>query len=86
MLPIGIIDHVEGPADQSSTEIYAQVCDLARLADELGVRCTRGFLSITLMCTKGIFPAPLMLRCTWPGDAADSSRHGDYLREPASSI
>jgi alkanesulfonate monooxygenase SsuD/methylene tetrahydromethanopterin reductase-like flavin-dependent oxidoreductase (luciferase family) len=35
---IGLTDHLEGPADRPSTEIFAEVADLVRLADELGVR------------------------------------------------
>jgi alkanesulfonate monooxygenase SsuD/methylene tetrahydromethanopterin reductase-like flavin-dependent oxidoreductase (luciferase family) len=34
---VGITDHLEGPPDQPSAEIYADVADLVRLADRLGV-------------------------------------------------
>src|ERR1700750_922283 len=38
MIPIGMIDHVEGPIDRTSSDVYAEVADLVTLADELGVR------------------------------------------------
>jgi alkanesulfonate monooxygenase SsuD/methylene tetrahydromethanopterin reductase-like flavin-dependent oxidoreductase (luciferase family) len=35
---IGLTDHLEGPRDRPSAEIFAEVADLVRLADRLGVR------------------------------------------------
>jgi alkanesulfonate monooxygenase SsuD/methylene tetrahydromethanopterin reductase-like flavin-dependent oxidoreductase (luciferase family) len=38
MFTIGLTDHLEGPADRPSGEIFAEVADLVSLADQLGVR------------------------------------------------
>jgi alkanesulfonate monooxygenase SsuD/methylene tetrahydromethanopterin reductase-like flavin-dependent oxidoreductase (luciferase family) len=38
MFEIALTDHLEGPADRPSSEIFEEVADLTRLADELGVR------------------------------------------------
>ncbi len=35
---IGLTDHLEGPIDRPSNAVFAEVADLVRLADELGVR------------------------------------------------
>lgn len=37
-IAIGLTDHLEGPADRPSSEIFAEVADLVCLADQLGVR------------------------------------------------
>lgn len=37
-IAIGLTDHLEGPADRPSSEIFAEVGELVSLADELGVR------------------------------------------------
>jgi alkanesulfonate monooxygenase SsuD/methylene tetrahydromethanopterin reductase-like flavin-dependent oxidoreductase (luciferase family) len=38
LFEIGLTDHLEGPRDRPSAEIYDEVADLVRLADDLGVR------------------------------------------------
>ncbi len=38
MFTIGLTDHLEGPADRPSSSIFAEVAELVRLADRLGVR------------------------------------------------
>ena len=38
MIEIGITDHVEGPLERDSREVFDEVADLVRLADELGVK------------------------------------------------
>ncbi len=38
LFDIGLTDHLEGPRDRPSAEIFDEVADLVRLADELGVR------------------------------------------------
>src|SRR5688572_4405806 len=38
MIAIGTTDHVEGPLERGSREVFDEVADLVRLADELGVR------------------------------------------------
>ena len=38
MIAIGITDHLEGPLERESREVFDEVADLVRLADELGVR------------------------------------------------
>jgi alkanesulfonate monooxygenase SsuD/methylene tetrahydromethanopterin reductase-like flavin-dependent oxidoreductase (luciferase family) len=38
LFEIGLTDHLEGPRDRPSTEIFDEVTDLVRLADDLGVR------------------------------------------------
>src|SRR4051794_24675916 len=38
MFEIGITDHLEGPRDRPSLEIFDEVADLVRAADQLGVR------------------------------------------------
>ena len=37
MLAIGLTDHLEGPADRPSGAVFAEVAELVRLADDLGV-------------------------------------------------
>ncbi len=37
-LVIGLTDHVEGAADRPSAEVFAEVAEVVRLADRLGVR------------------------------------------------
>ncbi len=38
MISIGITDHLEGPRERPSADVYAEVADLVREADRLGVR------------------------------------------------
>jgi alkanesulfonate monooxygenase SsuD/methylene tetrahydromethanopterin reductase-like flavin-dependent oxidoreductase (luciferase family) len=38
MFSIGLTDHLEGPSNRNSREVYDEVADLVRLADRLGVR------------------------------------------------
>ena len=38
MIEIGITDHLEGPAERDSREIFAEVAELVRIADERGAR------------------------------------------------
>src|SRR5689334_668244 len=38
MIAIGMTDHVEGPLSRPSREVFDEVADLVRLADELGMR------------------------------------------------
>ena len=50
LFEIGLTDHLEGPSDRPSTEVFEEVAELVRLADRLGV-ATPGSPSITLMRT-----------------------------------
>ena len=38
MISLGITDHLEGPADRDSREIYREVSELVHRADEMGIR------------------------------------------------
>jgi alkanesulfonate monooxygenase SsuD/methylene tetrahydromethanopterin reductase-like flavin-dependent oxidoreductase (luciferase family) len=38
MFTLGITDHLEGPRDRPSAEVFAEVTDLVRRADQLGVK------------------------------------------------
>lgn len=60
MIPIGITDHVEGPAGRPSGEVYNEVADLVRLADGLGVRYA-WFAEHHAHAHEGHLPAPLLL-------------------------
>lgn len=60
LMRIGITDHLEGPADQPSQEIFGQVADLVRLADELGADYF-WFAEHHAHAHHGHLPAPLLL-------------------------
>lgn len=55
---IGLTDHLEGPAD-GSAEVFAEVADLVRLADRLGVRYA-WFSEHHAHAHFGHLPAPLL--------------------------
>jgi alkanesulfonate monooxygenase SsuD/methylene tetrahydromethanopterin reductase-like flavin-dependent oxidoreductase (luciferase family) len=57
---IGLTDHVEGPPDRPSADIYEEVADLVRLADRLGVRYA-WFSEHHAHAHHGHLPAPLLL-------------------------
>jgi alkanesulfonate monooxygenase SsuD/methylene tetrahydromethanopterin reductase-like flavin-dependent oxidoreductase (luciferase family) len=56
---IGLTDHLEGPPDRPSAEIYEEVADLVRLADRLGVRYA-WFSEHHAHAHHGHLPAPLL--------------------------
>ena len=59
MFSRGLTDHLEGPADQSSAEICADVADLVSLADKLGVRFA-WFAEHHQHAHRGHLPTPLL--------------------------
>jgi alkanesulfonate monooxygenase SsuD/methylene tetrahydromethanopterin reductase-like flavin-dependent oxidoreductase (luciferase family) len=56
---IGITDHLEGPRDRPSRELYAEVADLVQLADRLGVQYA-WFAEHHAHAHFGHLPTPLM--------------------------
>jgi alkanesulfonate monooxygenase SsuD/methylene tetrahydromethanopterin reductase-like flavin-dependent oxidoreductase (luciferase family) len=58
MFAIGITDHLEGPPDRPSSEIFGEVADLVRLADQLGVRYA-WFAEHHAHAHHGHLPSPL---------------------------
>ena len=56
---IGITDHLEGPHDRPSAEVFAEVSDLVRLADRLGVEYA-WFAEHHAHVHEGHLPAPLL--------------------------
>jgi alkanesulfonate monooxygenase SsuD/methylene tetrahydromethanopterin reductase-like flavin-dependent oxidoreductase (luciferase family) len=56
---IGLTDHVEGPIDRPSIEIFNEVADLVRLADRLGVRYA-WFAEHHAHAHLGHLPTPLL--------------------------
>jgi alkanesulfonate monooxygenase SsuD/methylene tetrahydromethanopterin reductase-like flavin-dependent oxidoreductase (luciferase family) len=60
MFALGITDHLEGPADRPSLEIYREVEDLVALADSLGVDYF-WFAEHHAHAHKGHVPTPLLL-------------------------
>jgi alkanesulfonate monooxygenase SsuD/methylene tetrahydromethanopterin reductase-like flavin-dependent oxidoreductase (luciferase family) len=56
---VGLTDHLEGPPDRPSAEVYAEVADLVRLADRLGVRYA-WFAEHHAHAHQGHLPAPLL--------------------------
>jgi alkanesulfonate monooxygenase SsuD/methylene tetrahydromethanopterin reductase-like flavin-dependent oxidoreductase (luciferase family) len=56
---IGLTDHLEGPRDQPSAAIYAELADLVQLADRLGVRYA-WFAEHHAHAHEGHLPAPLL--------------------------
>jgi alkanesulfonate monooxygenase SsuD/methylene tetrahydromethanopterin reductase-like flavin-dependent oxidoreductase (luciferase family) len=60
MIRLGITDHLEGPRERPSREIFDEVSDLARLADELGVDYF-WFAEHHAHAHHGHLPAPLLL-------------------------
>jgi len=59
MFAIGLTDHLEGPADQPSAEIFADVAELVSLADKLGVRFA-WFAEHHQHAHRGHLPTPLL--------------------------
>ena len=59
MLTIGLTDHLEGPADQPSAAIFAEVAALIELADDLGVRYA-WFAEHHAHAHQGHLPTPLL--------------------------
>ncbi|WP_406693411.1 LLM class flavin-dependent oxidoreductase [Singulisphaera sp. Ch08] len=60
MFTIGLTDHLEGPPDRPSREIFAEVTDLVRRADRLGVRYA-WFSEHHAHAHQGHLPTPLLL-------------------------
>src|ERR1700726_948311 len=60
MPAIGIIDHLEGPRERPSGEIYAELGELAGLADDLGIDYF-WFAEHHAHAHFGHLPAPLLL-------------------------
>lgn len=60
MIQIGITDHLEGPRERPSFEVFNEVTDLVRLADELGVDYF-WFAEHHAHAHQGHLPAPLLL-------------------------
>jgi len=60
MISIGITDHLEGPRKRASREIFDEVCDLVRLADESGIDYF-WFAEHHAHAHYGHLPAPLLL-------------------------
>jgi alkanesulfonate monooxygenase SsuD/methylene tetrahydromethanopterin reductase-like flavin-dependent oxidoreductase (luciferase family) len=60
MFSIGVTDHLEGPADRPSCDIFDEVSDLVRLADRLGVRYA-WFAEHHGHAHQGHLPTPLLL-------------------------
>ncbi len=56
---IGLTDHLEGPSDRPSAEIFAEVSDLIRRADDLGVRYA-WFTEHHAHAHHGHLPTPLL--------------------------
>jgi alkanesulfonate monooxygenase SsuD/methylene tetrahydromethanopterin reductase-like flavin-dependent oxidoreductase (luciferase family) len=60
LFEIGLTDHLEGPRDRPSAEIFDEVSDLVRLADDLGVRYA-WFSEHHAHAHHGHLPTPLLL-------------------------
>ena len=59
LFEIGLTDHLEGPRDRPSAEIFDEVADLVRLADDLGVRYA-WFTEHHAHAHHGHMPTPLL--------------------------
>jgi alkanesulfonate monooxygenase SsuD/methylene tetrahydromethanopterin reductase-like flavin-dependent oxidoreductase (luciferase family) len=59
LFDIGLTDHLEGPRDRPSAEIFDEVADLVRLADKLGVRYA-WFSEHHAHAHHGHLPTPLL--------------------------
>ena len=59
LFDIGLTDHLEGPRDRPSAEIFDDVADLVRLADQLGVRYA-WFTEHHAHAHHGHLPTPLL--------------------------
>lgn len=59
MFSIGLTDHLEGPRERRSHEIFGEVADLVRLADRLGVKYA-WFAEHHAHAHQGHLPAPLL--------------------------
>jgi alkanesulfonate monooxygenase SsuD/methylene tetrahydromethanopterin reductase-like flavin-dependent oxidoreductase (luciferase family) len=59
MFSIGLLDHLEGPRNRPSAEIFKEVADLVRRADQLGVRYA-WFAEHHAHAHFGHLPAPLL--------------------------
>src|SRR4051795_3605990 len=59
MFSIALTDHLEGPVSQPSAQIFEEVADLVRLADELGVRYAF-FTEHHAHVHQGHLPTPLL--------------------------
>jgi alkanesulfonate monooxygenase SsuD/methylene tetrahydromethanopterin reductase-like flavin-dependent oxidoreductase (luciferase family) len=57
---LAITDHLEGPLDRPSAEVYGETAELVRLADTLGVRYA-WFAEHHIHAHRGHLPTPLLL-------------------------
>lgn len=60
MFSLGITDHLEGPADRPSHQIYEEVAELVRLADSIGIEYF-WFAEHHAHAHHGHLPSPLLL-------------------------
>lgn len=60
MFSIGLTDHLEGPPDRPSSEIFDEAAELVELADQLGVRYA-WFTEHHQHAHKGHLPTPLLM-------------------------
>lgn len=60
MISIGITDHLEGPRERDSREVFAEVAELVRIADDMGVEHF-WFAEHHAHAHCGHLPAPLLL-------------------------
>lgn len=70
MFTIGLTDHLEGPNDRPSREVFDEVSDLVRQADRLGVRYA-WFAEHHAHAHQGHLPTPLLLALHLAGSTQD---------------
>jgi alkanesulfonate monooxygenase SsuD/methylene tetrahydromethanopterin reductase-like flavin-dependent oxidoreductase (luciferase family) len=69
LFSIALTDHLEGPAERPSREIYREVTDLVRLADELGVEYA-WFAEHHIHAHLGHLPTPLLFALHMAGQTS----------------
>lgn len=69
MFSIGLTDHLEGPAERPSGEIYREVADMVRLADELGAEYA-WFAEHHIHAHQGHLPTPLLFALHMAGQTS----------------
>jgi len=70
MFSIGLTDHLEGPADRPSAEVFDEAAELVELADRLGVRYA-WFTVHHQHAHKGHLPTPLLMALHLAGRTRD---------------